>query len=487
MWPQFLPRLDDKKSAAPGGMSHQTLYPLEETQRSMLASLIKKRHSIEFNASDVVSSCKSDSNESNTQQSTSRTTSSAFTQYRESRIIPSTPKKNSSSHRTCCRPEDEAHSNKNMFQTRTNRRCPSRFSFHVDENTFNPTNPGAFKPSGPESVNTTFSPADWEAKFESKNFAPDQPSTAGPRYPRQQSASRVRGRSPTKSRSGEKKPSGQVDPDLPIESSPSGTKFSKDEWAGTFKPQTFMPAPPASATTPGASRVARKSRVSSIKPTMGTAAVVDDGDTSDDKPLFKGRNPIMSESKAAQSPDPMDVDTPATSAVPTPGAAEEPNGDTRDAPNATPGPTQAPADTESLKANFEDLEIQDGITSLSLPKPPTAPQVPAALLPPTADTIDAYLEKFKAYMGEWDLFSSQMLLHLVTRKTQNETLGPTRWLNAEGNSFYRKGLKEDAAVLSWWIDAMEKHGENMKQCRILKAANHVETARASAGQTAGAQ
>lgn len=343
---------------------------------------------------------------------------------------------------------------------------PSIFSFDVDEDAFNRTAQTGLGSTDPNTVNKTFSPSDWDAIFEASHFAPDTHAASGP-HP--QSGSRTRGRSPTKSRPMQ----AHVEPVSSAESSPGGTKFTKDEWAGTFKPQTFMPpSAPSGPTAPNSSRASRKSRVPSIKPTMGTAAVVDDGDTSDDKPLFKGRNPVVGEMPAVPSPDPMDVDTPVPSTTPAPSATEEPEASIKITPNtaAAPGRPQDSADTEYLKVNFEDLKIEDVISSLALPRPPTPPKIPAALLPPTADTRDAYLEKFQVYMRDWDLFYTQMMLHFVERKNRNDALGPTRWLNGDGASFYRKGLQEDSSVLKWWTYAVEKHEKNMKDCQVLRAA-----------------
>jgi hypothetical protein len=210
---------------------------------------------------------------------------------------------------------------------------------------------------------------------------------------------------------------------------------------------------------------------------MGTAAVVEDEDASDDKPLFKGRKASMPTAAASPpSPDPMDVDTPAQSSTPLTGEPKA-NRPLRQ----TPVPSPPSTDTESLKINFDDLKIRDLISTLNLPRPPVAPQIPAALLPPTKDTFDAYLEKFKVYMGDWDLFSNRMMLHLVARKNQNDSLGATRWMNAEGIMFYRNGLQEDSAVIKWWNAAIERHGENMKQCQVLKASSRGQTARTDLG------
>ena len=473
MWPQFLPRFDDKKSPSPSGSPRPALFPLEETQRCVLADLIQKRQNREFSAADVVSGGKSNLNNCNARRSPNKVVPSAFTQYRESPINCSPSKKRKyyiSPSSKSCRPGESNSESNNIKIGFTNHRNPSRFSFDVDEDAFNRTAQTSLGSTDPNTVNKTFSPSDWDAKFEASHFAPDTHAASGP-HP--QSGSRTRGRSPIKSRPIPV----HVETVSSAESSPGGTTFTKDEWAGTFKPQTFMPpSAPSGPTAPNSSRTPRKSRVPSIKPTMGTAAVVDDGDTSDDKPLFKGRNPVVGEMPAVPSPDPMDVDTPVPSTTPAPSATEEPESSVKITPNtaAAPGRPQASADTEYLKVNFEDLKIEDVISSLELPRPPTPPKIPAALLPPTADTRDAYLEKFQVYMRDWDLFYSQMMLHFVERKNRNDALGPTRWLNADGTSFYRKGLQEDSSVLKWWTSAVEKHEKNMKDCQVLRAAANSE-------------
>jgi hypothetical protein len=471
MWPPSLPRLDDKKSGSPSGISRPALFPLEETQRHVLNDLIQKRHK-EFSAADIVSGGKSDSNNSSASRSTTKAVHFS-SPCRECPIIGSPPKKRKhcinpvSKSWRCAEPNGESN---NVMTDFTNHHHPSRFSFDVDEDAFTRTSPSDFGANGPNSVNKTFSPSDWDAKFEASHFAPETLAASGPRP---QSGSRTRGRSPTKSRPMQ----AHVDP-VSAESSPGGTKFSEDEWAGTFKPQTFMPpSAPSGPTAPNSSRVPKKSRVPSIRLTMGTAAVVDDGDTSDEKPLFKGRNPSVGDMPTAPSPDPMDVDTPPpSSTTPVPSAAEEPKVSAKD---VSTGQRQTPVDTEYLKVNFEDLKIEDVIT---LPKPPTPPKIPAALLPATADTRDAYLERFKTYMHDWDLFTNQIMLYLVEQKNRNNTLGATRWLDGDGISLYRKGLQVDSVVLKCWTDAIEKHEKNMKDCQVLKATAIGEATGTSADQ-----
>ncbi|PSS25891.1 hypothetical protein M430DRAFT_208043 [Amorphotheca resinae ATCC 22711] len=347
---------------------------------------------------------------------------------------------------------------------------PSIFSFKLDPDTFKRTAPSSFRPHSTESINTKFTPEDWHATFEASHFIPEQKTANLAHRPRAQSGSRSRGRSPTKVRPTDSNfTQAQAEPEPPV--FPRGAKFSQAEWAGTFKPQTFMQPPVTPIVKPTMAQ--RPSRRRVPRPTMGTAAVVDDGDTSDE-PIFQGRKQSATAAPPAtaapSSPDAMDVDMPpaASASTPAPNASEGMGAKVNsEAPKRAAATSQPPTDTESLKVNFEDLKIQDLISNMDLPTPPVAPQIPAALLPPTKETYSAYEEKFKTYMREWDLFSTRMMLHLVARKNQNDTLGATRWMNGEGIKFYRKGLQEDIAVLQWWDGACQQHGENMKQHQVL--------------------
>ncbi|KAH9207719.1 hypothetical protein DL95DRAFT_48865 [Leptodontidium sp. 2 PMI_412] len=330
----------------------------------------------------------------------------------------------------------------------------SSFSFNINDETFNRTRhqSNGFSNSA-ENISTKFTPEDWDGKFEAgaDYFKPEVKT-------RTQSTSRPRGRSPVKIRPVDAK-FGQprVESETPIES-PGGTKFSADEWSETFKPQTFMPTtinpPPRTATTPG-----RKRTGPSIRPTMGTAAVVDDSETSDEKPLFTGRKNMQS---MASSPEPMDVDTPpAHNTVPV--YATTPNGHLK--VNTEPlkraaSASQSPTDTEGLKVNFDDLKIQDLMSTLALPTPPQPPQLPSAeseFERPTRAAYDEYIKRYERYMSEWDIFNTKYLLHMVARRRQNDTLKEKRWTDAKATEIYRLGLKEDQAVLKRWGEMQEMH------------------------------
>jgi len=342
----------------------------------------------------------------------------------------------------------------------------SIFSFNINDETFNRTRhqSNGFSNSA-ENISTKFTPEDWDGKFEAgaDYFKPEVKK-------RTQSTSRPRGRSPVKIRPVDTKfAQPRVESETPIES-PGGTKFSAEEWNETFKPQTFMPTtmppPPRTATTPS-----RKRTGPTIRPTMGTAAVVDDSETSDEKPLFNGRKNMHS---MASSPEPMDVDTPpATNTVPqyatTPNCHLRVNTEPQKRAASTSA-SQSPTDTEGLKVNFDDLKIQDLMSTLALPTPPQPPALPidTEYERPSRASYEDYLKRYAKYMGEWDVFNSKYLLHMVARRRQNDNLKDRRWTDRNGTEIYRLGLKEDQAVLKRWGEMQEMHEQIVKAFVVMR-------------------
>ena len=344
-----------------------------------------------------------------------------------------------------------------------------RFSFNVNNDTFKRTEPNrnGLTSASAENISTRFTPEDWAGKFEAgaDYFKPEQKSTGTKASPRRaQSGTRHRGRSPIKVR--------PVDPNFAqprsagtenVMESPGGTKFSQEEWAQHFRPQTFAP-PPYPARTPG-----RKSRGSIARPTMGTAAVIDDSETPDEKPLF-GDKPVASAAPASFSPvsDAMDVDTPpAPHNIPV--FEEKPNVNTKRPASASQ--SQSPVDVESLKVNLGDLKIQDLIKTLQLPVPPLAPDAPP---PPTmTESIskaaqEHFNEQFAIYMHDWDHFNTKFCLHFFSRKNQNDAFGSKRWEDDQIMELYRRGLKEDAIVSDHWQKSREYHDKVLKEWLVVK-------------------
>ena len=351
---------------------------------------------------------------------------------------------------------------------------PSSFSFKVDDNTFatKKSQPNGFTSPSTESINTKFAPEEWEGKFEAGAgyFAPEQKAAGAPPG-RTQSATRSRGRSPVKIRPVDPKVmQPRVEEDPPIES-PGGTKFTPEEWAQSFKPQTFMP--PQTTIPP---RPARQGRQSSLRTTMGgNAAVVDDSEsTSDEKPLFTGRRPppVIT---ASPSPDPMEVDTPPVETAETQ-VPKTPIARKATLSNTSPGKraaasSQSPTDS-TLKVEFDDLKLRDLISHLKLPAAPEPPILPVNPTPeysrPPKAVCEVYFHEFKAYMCDWDLFNSQFMIHMLARKKENDLLGTQRWEDDSGLETYRLGLKADKIVLGHWSAAHGHHQAVMKDYAVLK-------------------
>jgi curved DNA-binding protein CbpA len=361
------------------------------------------------------------------------------------------------------RDHHEPMSNANQFEPF------NRFSFNVNNDTFKQTQPKAngFTSASAETISTRFTPEDWEGKFEAgaDYFKPEQRSGANAGSPRRaQSGSRPRGRSPAKVPPINPKLAQQRNADADnFMESPGGTRFSPEEWAQHFRPQTFAP-PAYPVRTPG-----RKTRGSFARPTMGTAAVVDDSETPDEKPLF-GDGPADSTAPASFSPalDAMDVDSPPTKHT-VPKFVEKPNGNTkRPAPVSQP---RSPVDEESLKVDFDDLNLQDLIKTLQLPAPPERPEnPPPATMTEIISTAakEKYFEQFATYMKNWDLFNNKIMLHLVARKNQVDAFGSQRWEDDQCMESYRRGLREDGLVMKHWMFCMEIHEKALKDCAVVR-------------------
>jgi len=352
---------------------------------------------------------------------------------------------------------------------------PCSFTFPVDDDTFKRTNPtpNGFTSNSAENISTNFNAEAWKGTFEAgKDFFKPDP-RGPPSRGRAQSASRSRGRSPVKVSTAPKFP--QPDERETMES-PGGTKYPKftaEEWHAQFKeptPGLFAPPPDiGSRTSP------RKPRKHT---TMGgKAAVVDDSETPDEKPLFDAKPAGSSTPYSTASPDAMDVDTPpVTNTNTVPQFKEKLNITTENLKRpAGPSQSQSPTeiDTEALKVDFSDLKVADIISTLSIPPPPTAPSVPKQLLPekferPNWPAFEIFKKQFSKYMHDWDVFNSKYLLHLVARKKQVEALGARRWEDEDGAEFYRRGLREDDVVLEHWQNARAVHEKALKEFVVIR-------------------
>lgn len=355
---------------------------------------------------------------------------------------------------------------------------PSSFTFPVNDDTFRPTKPipNGFTSNSAENISTNFNAEAWKGTFEAGTdfFKPDPKVSGAPTRGRTQSSSRSRGRSPIKVSTVPRFPQPEERETM---ESPGGTKyppkFTAEEWQDQFKDPTpgfFAPPPPDLSARP----TPRKQR----KPTMGgKAAVIDDSETPDEKPLFDAKPPGSSTPYSTASPDAMDVDTPPVSNTNTvPQFTEKLNVNTENLKRpAGPSQSQSPTeiDTEALKVDFNDLKMADIMSSLTLPVPPSPPAVPKQLLPekferPNWPAFDIYKKQFGKYMAEWDLFNSKYLLHFYARKKQVEALGARRWEDEDGAGFYRRGLREDDEVNEHWTKERGVHEKAVKDFIVVR-------------------
>jgi hypothetical protein len=119
------------------------------------------------------------------------------------------------------------------------------------------------------------------------------------------------------------------------------------------------------------------------------------------------------------------------------------------------------------------MKIQDLISSMDLPKPPTPAKDIAILANDVRNQItepvwEVHLALVAEYMKDWDLFSNRILLHLVARKNQNDGLGEKRWTDEAGMRTYRLGLREDKVVFAHLIAAEKVHEEVVKNHAIVR-------------------
>ncbi|KAJ9412929.1 hypothetical protein FOXG_14106 [Fusarium oxysporum f. sp. lycopersici 4287] len=98
------------------------------------------------------------------------------------------------------------------------------------------------------------------------------------------------------------------------------------------------------------------------------------------------------------------------------------------------------------------------------PTPPTAPQIPASIdgVQPSEIDKDTYLEDFKTYLKEWNLFKNQIIGHFLARKgtitnLQNSGSGDIQQ--------YSDWLVQDAEIRGLFIAAVEEHEIQFRQFR----------------------
>lgn len=176
-----------------------------------------------------------------------------------------------------------------------------------------------------ENISTTFSSEDWKGKFEAGDVFRAQASNGTDS--RSGSRTRTRTTSPTKRPStmaqGISNPvnephglRGSRSADTPMMSS-GGAKFNAEEWAKTFKPQTFAPSvfPPAPTSARSSRPIRRSSKTAGKGSKSASSTTINEEYDSPESESYIGKNTDSGGSNErppipAPSPNAMDIDPP---------------------------------------------------------------------------------------------------------------------------------------------------------------------------------
>lgn len=400
---------------------------------------------------------------------------------------------------------------------------PNSFSFPVDNDTFENSAPQpdghSFSKSSLDDINTSFVNDDGQNKWQFNAGTGEADVNVGSRS--SFGGGRANRRTPIKRPT--MPPDANANPVSNVRQTESG--FNPEGWSDKFGPQTFVPpAPPGPSASPGRTSRAN-SKKSKVKPTTGTAAVVEDISSEDDLYAWRGRN-AQTKPSMAESPQAMDIDSPSSSSnvppaqsarnIPVEPSREEwraGDGIQKDSKPERPAkiPLDANAagseDSEEFRASFAELknvapfsQQQDGLNDVSglrdnlpfeskasdvppvkLPKPhplafppaPTAPPLPPAVaigtLKPNTASWQKYLADFEAYLKQWESFNAQVVDHFATRKS---LIADTRvnkgygFLGARADTEieeYYSWVQQDNDVRRRWTDACEDHEKRLRE------------------------
>ncbi|KAH8804663.1 hypothetical protein F5884DRAFT_420961 [Xylogone sp. PMI_703] len=374
------------------------------------------------------------------------------------------------------------------------------FEFNVDDDLFTTTKAQDKPPAstGAENVGSTFSPKDWDGKFDDAGFFTPEQRTE---YGKGRVGPKSRGRSPPKPRPGAPR-------EAPTASTEPGTSQEPipQDWAQYFKPQTFIPPQQTKPRIP-------RSGVRRPRAPRSTSAVVDDDDdedSSDGPPLFmasnmsgrttfSGNGVKIGAPVDADSPDAMDIDTPpvvpSAPDVPVIPAMGKTPSDRPPSPVAVPPnlPSRAEGSKDKQSAqpttNGEDMKINlDSLKQTEPIKQPTAsglnsfddlisslpfesraslilptaesfiPKAPPSPLTLTQATYADYVAEFKFYMNQWSNLNTRFVLHFAARKKQTMQFVDDFEHASDGllNS-YLEGLHEDQKIRTTWNEATKDY------------------------------
>ncbi|RDA84711.1 hypothetical protein CP532_2771 [Ophiocordyceps camponoti-leonardi (nom. inval.)] len=375
------------------------------------------------------------------------------------------------------------------------------FRFPVGDDTFERTQPtqdaSRSTRSSTEDINTQFAKDDdpnlWQFRAGGTE-ADSQPVS------RHSTGGRANRRSPVEHASTQ--PTEHANQQPQMDSQSSG--FDADGWSDKFNADTFVPRPgPGGSSSPTRSTRSNSKKVRT-KPTVGTAAVVEDCSSEEESYEWRGRNAQV-KATVGDSPQAMDIDSPPSVPTVSPVQAEaarnipvEPSRPEwrpgKPEPVVTDDKPERPAkipinpenvgseDSGDLTTNFSDLRnvppIQQraGLQSLAdlgdelpfeskasedlpihlpkvqpllLPTVPQAPRLPSAVSTdgwkPAKGVWTTYLAEFESYLQKWDIFNGQVVDHFTTRKAH---IAKTRI--SKGYGFL--GARGDAEIreyISW--------------------------------------
>ena len=373
-----------------------------------------------------------------------------------------------------------------------------------------------------ESINTNFSPPQWNGAFTSGNdyfIVAQEPkgsraSSTGtrpvppPPPPRQE---HVPSTSAPPTGADFAKKAGTTSTSAAAPASPlNPLSTSKEDWAQHFKPPTWEYPPPASASpVKGASRKRAKtprnySKVPSKRPQATSVSEAVDEHVED--PGAASAESLSS--RTSDNDSAMDIDPiltppsgqsngehrsslqtdqtvtgqgrrsgrpgrPGPPVPPRPGdqSNNEPQelnlGELKNVAPFAPD-TQGLKDLKDLKSSlpFESRPSGKAISNpppkpLELPNPPKAPQVPTTL---TQTSWERYLAQMRSYMFEWNTYNAMMLAHFTERQSNVGTLNGD-WMSAVGDKGYNQylqGIEEDFRVRQHWDVSWERHQECIK-------------------------
>ncbi|KAJ0128585.1 25S rRNA (adenine-N(1))-methyltransferase [Fusarium oxysporum f. sp. albedinis] len=258
----------------------------------------------------------------------------------------------------------------------------------------------------------------------------------------------------------------------PEKSSNYRPAHTSSPYAGSPNPDTSAQAPPPVPQSPSSTAKTDPPNTmdkDNTPPTNSTPA--------HQPPEFPVPQPAQTTSSHHPFEPPKQPQQPAESkqssgTIPMPSAGQDTNDEpawtewrSDNTPNANekrPGNPKTPFDLgkEGSGGGREFLKV----CALSFPTPPTAPQIPALIhgVQPSETDRETYLEDFKNYLKQWNLFKIQIIGHYCARK---ETITKLQNSGSGDIQQYYDWLVQDDDVRGLFIEAGEEHERQFRQFR----------------------